>query len=370
MAEGDDIQPRETRRARTLDALEATIDDAEAITIGEAEPKPRERQGDKPEDASAKLAAQLKERDAELAAARASEADANRRAAEAGATVISAAARTLNEREASIGSAITARNTVIANAEAALKAATEASDYAAMSKATREISRAEAELVNLEREKSAVEADKQRLKDAPVPRQEAGGPTAESRAWIDAHPRFNIDPEYQQRVMAADNAWRARTGGRDVGTKAYVDFIESNVRAYYGRDDHGSLDAMKDRAQPRDSAPGKRPASSTAARADAGTDGGSSGAGGSLTYQHAQGSISLRTGSDGKESVVGKIPAAWVAAASWSGFGEGDRKPGGGTYKTKQEGAEAYAIEQMHILQEQRQGGTAGLLMGDGTTLQ
>ncbi len=357
---------RVTRQPRSMDALEATYGADEEKTdvevVVDAE--------DTADAAAETLAAQLRERDDELARSRAETVEARRAAAESGATMVNAAHRAVAERAANIESAIATRNQTIEAAEAALKAAMDGNDPAAMSKAQRQIARAEAELVQLERDKGDVENDKIRLKNAPAPRQqqEQRGPSADSRRWIENHPRFNVDPDYQAAATAADKSFRMLYGEGDVGTQKYVDFIEKNLTARYG-DNHGTFEAMDGKSQPRNGSRA-RPASSTAARADAGSDAGDGGGNGSPTFKHAGGSISLKRTGDGKETIAGKIPAAWVDAAKWAGFKQGDSKPGGGKYKTDAEGAHAYAIEQLHILEEQRSGGSAGIQFGEGGVMQ
>lgn len=361
----DDSRP--TRQSRTMDALEATygVDEDREIEVGREEIEKPDA-----EAAAEALAATLREKDDQIAAARAETVEARRHAAEAGTTMVNAAHRAVNERAANIESAIEARNQTIEAATAALTAAMEANDAFAIAKAQRAMSRAEAELVQLERDKGDVENDKIRLKNAPAPRQqqEQQGPSADSRRWIETHPRFNVDPDYQASATAADKSFRMLYGQQDVGTQKYVDFIEKNMVARYG-ENHGSFEAMKGGAQPRKGAR-ERPASSTAARADAGSDAGDGGGNGGLTFKHAGGSISLKRTGDGKETIAGKIPAAWVDAAKWAGFKQGDSKPGGGKYKTDAEGAHAYAVEQLHILEEQRGGGSAGIQFGEGGVMQ
>lgn len=366
----DNDTDRVTRQPRTMDALEATygVDDEKPEIDVEIE----ETTESTADAAAEAIAQQLKEKDDEIARARAETVEARRHAAEAGNTVVNAAHQAVNERAANIESAIEARNQTIESAESALKAAMDGNDPIAMSKAQRQIARAEAELVQLERDKGAVEADRLRLKNAPASRQqpEQQGPSADSRRWIVDHPRFNVDPEYQAAATAADKSFRMLYGQQDVGTQKYVDFIEKNLTARYG-DNHGTFEAMNSKSQPRNGAR-QRPASSTAARADAGSDAGDGGANGGLTFKHAAGTISLKRTGDGKETIVGKIPPAWADAAKWSGFKQGDMIPnsGGKKYKTDAEGAHAYAIEQLHILDEQRSGSNAGLQFGEGGVLQ
>lgn len=356
---------RPTRQPRTMDALEATYGDEGAIEINDGTVIVEEREDGKPDAAAEALAQRLKDKDDEIARARAETVEARRQAADAGNTVFNAAQHAVNERAAGIASAIEGRNQTIESAEAALAAAMNGNDAAAMAKAQRAISRAEAELVQLEGEQRAVKADQDRLKNAPPPRQqqEQRGPSAESLRWIEAHPRFDSDPEYQQSVTAAHNAWVSR--GNQAGTKEYVDFIERTMTGKYG-DGHGEVK----RSGQQQPARRERPASSTAARADSSSDSGD--ANGSFTIKTAVGNLSLRTSADGKESVVGKIPPAWAESAKYTGFGQGDSIPGSGgkKYKSDAEGALAYAVEQMKILQEQRAGSNAGLQFGEGGNMQ
>lgn len=365
----DETGERVTRQPRTMNALEATYgtdDDKEVIEVLE-DTETAETNADAAAEA---LAAQLKDKDDEIARARAETVEARRTAHEAGATVYNTAHRAVAEREANILGAIEARNQTIENATAALEAAMAANDAPAMAKAQRALSRAEAELVQLDRDKIAVENDKLTLKNTPPPRRqaEASGPTNESTRWIEKNGRYAVDPDYRARAINAHSAWVDM--GKQAGTPEYIAYIDRNLEAFYGRKDHGSVEAMKDRTQPRSGAR-ERPASSTAARADAGSDGGDTG-GGNLTFKHAGGSVSLKRTSDGKETVGGKIPAAWVEAARWNGYKAGDRIPnsGGKKYKTDAEGAHAYAIEQLHILEEQRAGSSAGLQFGEGGVMQ
>lgn len=359
---------RVTRQPRTMDALEATYGIDGEKTEAEIEV---EADAPDPDEAAEALAATLREKDDEIARARAETVEARRHAAEAGHTVFNAAQHAVNERAAGIDAAIDARNQTIESASAALAAAMNGNDADAMVKAQRAIGRAEAELVRLEEDKRIVESDKIKLKNAPPPRQqqEQQGPSADSRRWIETHPRFHVDPDYQAAATAADKSFRMLYGGQDVGTQKYVDFIEKNLTARYG-DNHGTYEAMNGKSQPRKGAR-ERPASSTAARADAGSDGGDGGgSNGGFVHKHAGGTIGLKRTGDGKETIVGRIPAAWADAAKWTGYKQGDSKPGGGKYKTDAEGAHAYAVEQLHILEEQRGGSNAGLQFGEGGVLQ
>lgn len=364
----DNDSERVTRQPRTMDALEATfgIDDEKTAEIEVDADDTRQTA----EEAAEAIATQLREKDDEIARVRAENVEARRHAAEAGNTVFNAAQHAVNERGANIESAIEARNQTIESATAALTAAMNGNDADAMVKAQRAIGRAEAELVRLEDDLRAVESDKIKLKNAP-PRQqqqEQQGPSADSRRWIEGHPRFNVDPDYQAAATAADKSFRMLYGQQDVGTQKYVDFIEKNLTARYG-EGHGTYEAMRGKSPARAGAK-ERPASSTAARADAGSDGGDSSVHGSTTFKHAGGTIGLKRTGDGKETIVGRIPAAWADAAKWTGYRQGDSKPGGGKYKTDVEGAHAYAIEQLHILEEQRAGSNAGLQFGEGGVLQ
>lgn len=358
---------RPTRQPRTMDAVEATYGDEAAIEINDGSVAVVEAGGEEKADAAAEeLARRLKEKDDEIARVRADAVEARRTAAESGSTLFNAAQQAVNERVANIASAIEGRNQTIESAEAALAAAMNANDAAAMSKAQRAIARAEAELVTLEQQKAAAESDQARLKNAPPPRQqqEQRGPSAESIRWIESHPRFDSDPEYQASVTAAHNAWVSR--GKQAGTQEYVDFIERTMVGKYG-ENHGEVKRAGQQQQP---ARRERPASSTAARADTSSDSGDSN--GSFTIKTAVGNLSLRTSAEGKESVVGKIPPAWAEAAKYAGFGQGDLIPGTGgkKYRSDAEGALAYAVEQMKILQEQRAGSNAGLQFGEGGNMQ
>lgn len=359
----DELEPRETRRSRLQESLEQ--DDNEVITIDTGDGE-GDGGGDKgtPEDKSAELAAAIKQRDEERDARLAAE----QRAAEARAGQQGAAAAALQNRANSVESAIQSRQSIIENAEAALKAAQEANDAVAMSKATREIARAEAEIVNLEREKTWVATEQEKLKNAPPAAPVRQGPTAESQAWMDSHPRINVDPDYQARVAAADSSWRAR--GLPVGTKDYVKFIDDNLKAYYGRDDHGSIEAARP-TQAKTPAAKKTPASSSAAPPDRGgsDDGGGGGVNASVTYKHAKGQVSLKRTSDGKETISGNIPPEWVAAAKWSGYTRGKPDGSGGKFKSDEEGAHAYAIEQLRAISE-RQQGRGEINYGEGVVLQ
>lgn len=355
---------RVTRQPRTMDALEATYGTDD--TVIEVEERPEVEEAGEADAAADALAQKLKDKDDEIARARAETVEARRAAHDAGTTVFNAAQHAVAERASSIESAIEARNQTIESAESALKAAMDGNDPIAMSKAQRAIARAEAELVQLERDKSQVASDQLKLKNAPPPRQqqEQRGPSQESLGWIDTHPRFDSDPEYQASVTTAHNAWVSR--GKQAGTKEYVDFIERTMTNKYGAN-HGDVIKPKTNGTTRE-----RPASSTAARADSSSDGGDGGGNGTLTLKHAEGSVSLRRTADGKETVGGKIPRVWVDAAKWNGYKAGDPIPysGGKKFKTDAEGAHAYAIEQLHILEEQRQGGNAGLQFGEGGVMQ
>lgn len=72
-------------------------------------------------------------------------------------------------------------------------------------------------------------------------------PSPQSLAWIESHPRFDVDPAYQSRVIAAHDGWLSRGGV--AGTDEYVAFIDGRLRDFYQRDDHGSMVAAREAAR-------------------------------------------------------------------------------------------------------------------------
>lgn len=365
MAEND-IEVRETRRS-LKESMEA--DDNEVITVAGDDDTGGSAEGaDTPEQAAAALAAAIKERDAE----REGRIAAERTAAEKTNAAAGAAAATLQSKAASIESALQSRDTIIENAEAALKAAVEANDAMAMSKANREIARAEAEKVDLERQKTWVAHEQERLKTQPLASAPTRtGPTAESLAWMESNPRINVDPKYQAAVAAADSAWRAR--GMPVGTKDYVNFIDSNMRAAFGSN-HGTMEAFhaSNGGAVKAASAKKTPASSSAAPPERGGsdgDGNGGGVNAAVTFKHGKGQISLKRNADGKETISGTIPPDWVAAAKWSGYTRGKPDGTGGKFKTDEEGVHAYAVEQLKAIGD-RQSGIGETNYGEGVRLQ
>lgn len=312
------------------------------------------------DEVAARLADQakaLKDRDEELARERAARADAERRAAEAAAAAGTVAAAHLTERETNLNATLESTKALVTNAQAAMKAAFDAGDMEAYAQASADFTRGNVRLENLEIEKAKLAEQKARA-PAPGARRGTAPPSAEAQRWLETHPRYGVDPEYQARVQTAHNY--ALAMGHDLGSPEYVAVIERNLDAFYGPN-HGTLEAAKANGAAPKAATPKTPRSSAAAPSRGAAVDVNNPQEYRMQHGEGRGFVRLVTLPDGRETVEGTIPSEWVSYAKATGF-----KAGRSGFKTDHEGAIAYAVEQLRTMRDEAQGHDTGLRVGDG----
>jgi hypothetical protein len=302
-----------------------------------------------PEDAIAKAADLAKEKDAELASERQRRQEAETAAAKANQTAQAATFGHVSEREAALTAHIESSKAASASAKAAYAKAMEEGDYAAAAEAQEQIASTVQDRKAAEWNLGQVQQQKERMAKAPPPRQQPTGDdhqrSSHAQKWLDDHPRFDIDPEYQASAITAHNAALSRNIAE--GSEAYVNFIESRMTAKFG-ENHGEIVPVNRTSQPQNT----RRASSTAAPPARGGDGNSgsiNGGGSAVTIKHNYGQISLSKNARGEPVLRGTIPPEWREGARMCDMSD-----------------EAYAIDQLRIHAEAKAGGDTGLQLGDG----
>jgi len=282
--------------------------------------------GGTPETALEALAAEKKAADERAAAAEKRARDAETEAARARAAGAQNADAAIQRQEDAINNALAAAKGEHDAAKAEWRRAKDEGDadkemdaVEKMTRAAARVQRAEDNVAGFKNWK-AQQADRARQQQVRQPQQEEG-PSPEALRWIGTHPAYNYDPKYRADAMSAHDLWRADHGEADVGSQAYVDFIDQHMEKLYGKN-HGQIDRGGRKGQ--DDMDNQNRRSSTAApRGESRSSGGRSGSrdgGGNIVYRHSDGSeLRLVQGIDanGKpyRTVEGRIPAEWVEAA-------------------------------------------------------
>ncbi len=140
-------------------------------------------------------------------------------------------------------------------------AALASQDYLAAAKAQREMSSNEAKLMDLNRGKTAMENAPKvqpRQSDDPVERI-ATQLTAQSAAWVRAHPDYARDPAKYQKMVAAHNI--ALADGFTADTPEYFASVEDTLRiAPVRQETHVDVDPTADAARPSTTRPSRQTA--------------------------------------------------------------------------------------------------------------
>lgn len=338
-----------TRKSRAEEGL-TTLDEIDARSKG---PTPEEALA----AAQSQIAAKDQERDAALARA----AQAEREAAEAKRVVAETSTARVSDQEVAIANAIEAGNAAKQAAAQKIKSAREMGDFDAELAAQDELNAASYRLMRAKETKGqfdAWKAKQPKAGDAQQRQEQQGAPaqTPEVQSWLAAHPMYTKDQEYTADANASHNL--ALEAGCAEGSKAYVDYIDARLSRLYGPD-HGKPGVVRGASnggnQVDKRATGGRTAASTAAPV---SRGGSNvgGGGGGVVFNHETGSLRLTTITDPKsgqpkETVQGNIPADWVEAAKWNKMDP-----------------ITYAVEQMHIQREIKDGSLSGLTHGESGT--
>lgn len=343
-----------TRRARPLDT--PSLEEIDARQQHE-----QEQQAPSPEEALAEAQRQIEAKDQQLAAERERVSRAERERDEAKRVGTEAHTDRLTQQEVAISSALAAGKAKKTAAQAKMRQARESGDFEGESAAIDEISAANFEVMRAEEAQRQFTQWKQR-QPKPEERQQQtrqetrnqGEPTAEAQRWLDEHPRYSSDAEYRADANASHQA--AIESGCMEGSQAYINYIENRMTRLYG-ENHGQVGGQQRGMQQRPNGGSmnqkqpQRAASSTAAPPNRG--GSERLPVGSAEYKDPSTGAVLRLvqTSDGKETVSGTIPADWVTAAKWNGMSPA-----------------SYAVEQLKIQEEMKQGINTGLRYGESGT--
>lgn len=198
-----------------------------------------------PEDALADAHRQLKESDKRSADARRQAREAEARARQAEAAAAQAAAGRTTDRATVVASAIDAAKAELANARAAKRLAREAGDLDAEIQADDVASAAQFRLQSATAESEYLKANPP-AKPTPGPAGGNAGMSAAAQQWVNDHPAFNTDPDYQDAALLQHRK-ALRAGHRD-GSPEYIDFIEDAMTEMYG-DGHGQEEGARPVAQ-------------------------------------------------------------------------------------------------------------------------
>lgn len=306
------------------------------------------------EEANARTAAANAERDAALA-----ERDAAQ--ARAGNTVVS-------ERLQSITAQIDNLKAAIDGAKGRKRAARDAGNFEEEEAADEQRLEAATKLALLERDKQAAEADIERRKASGGQRQPGGeGGTRQpqisalEKQWLQDHPLFESDPAYQADVIGASQT--AQSLGYMRGSPAFIKFVNERLTKLHG-EGHG---VASTHGKPQGRSRGgrsdqfnveRRPLSEAMPRSAETTDDFS--AGGGVRYVDTDlGRVEMTTGPAGKPMIRfpnQRLKDMWADAAGWSGTHRD------GTPKMT---LADYAMEQIKIAEEQRQGLSGGITYDD-----
>lgn len=184
--------------------------------------------GVSPADALAESRRQLQDNERRLAEERRLRTAAERNAQQAAAQ---AATARQSDRQAVLQSTISGAEGEISAAEAAYRSAREAGDVDAEIAASRTLAAATS---RLDRATSELEWAKTQ-----APQQQGQpGPSAAAQAWLDSHPLYFQDDEYQAMAHVADK--RAIAAGHKSGSDAYVAAVEKFMADKYG-EGHGQI---------------------------------------------------------------------------------------------------------------------------------
>lgn len=342
-----------TRRARPNEGG-ASLEDIESRQQHE-----QEQQAPSPEEALAEAQRQIEEKDRLLAAERDNRTRAERERDEAKRVGSEAITDRVSHQEIAITNALAAGKSKKTAAQAKMRQARENGDFEGESAAIDEISAANFEVMRAEEAKRQFDTWKQRQpkpEDRQQQRQEtrqATEPTAEAQRWLDEHPRYTSDAEYRADANASHQA--AIESGCMEGSQAYINYIENRMTRLYG-DGHGQAGGSQRGLQKPNggSVNTRQPARAASSTAMAPNRGGSDRLpAGSIEYRDPVTGAALRLvqGADGKETVSGQIPADWVTAAKWNGMSPA-----------------AYAVEQIRIQEQMKQGINTGLRYGESGT--
>ena len=249
----------------------------------------------------------------------------------------SSATRQHQDRQTVVASTISSAESAIAAARTAYRGAREAGDLDAETEAQSALAAASAQF---DRASAELEWLKSQTPAAPAAPQPNGSPSvsAETQAWLDSHPAYFQDDEYQ--AMAQFAHGKAVAAGHKSGSKQYVDFIDKYLEGKYG-DGHGQVGGAKQVSQSRERGGEIAPTRRTQ----------NSGTGGYKTAKVGNlGSIQYLDTADGRRVKMSKEMSDICREGA-----EVCRMP-----------LDEYVNDQILIAQEIEAGGTGDIIYGDG----
>ena len=315
------------RRSRIV--TERTLTEGEDIVIAGSDGGHIET----PEDALHAARLEIEQRDQLLATER----DARTRAEREAQRMQTANAQ---NRGAAIAAQVEAATTSQVQAEAALRTARESGDLEAEIAATRAMTAAQFRL-------EALNAEHQRIKLDPnsdagnvqQPASQQNSISAATQQWIDAHPRFNSDAAYRQKIL--DHHYEVVRDGTTPESPAYFRAMNSKAAELDGGGNTPTQRTtnMADQ-RGNDRFDGARPSQ------------GSGSSSGGNTVQTGLGPVTvIKRGGQTHISIPVSVRADFEEGAKVCGMS-----------------LEKYALEQVKISQEQSNGGSAGSIFSEGRT--
>lgn len=221
-----------------------------------------------PEEVIEKLKADMAAKEEELKQARERTTKLTKEKDDAITTTATAQETAIQLHERSIASAIEAETIRLSNIKRDLKEARARGDEDREFDLQADLSGAAVALENAKLAKSNFETWKAnetaRKERAPVQKY-----TPETQKWIESHPRFNTDREYQAEALAGDAA--AQSLGYQPDTPAYFNYINDRLTKRFEEND-GRHETNRSETQTRD-APRKKPLPSAAVSREGSTSG-------------------------------------------------------------------------------------------------
>lgn len=311
-----------------------------------AEDQNRRVQRGSTEDQVEQIRRQLANKDRDLTAARGENNDLRGQVATTARAASDAELGRIAERESLLVTSIEGAKQNAATAKAAMRAARDSGNLDAEMEASENFSKATVRVEALTIEKNQFDAQKPTLIESAKKRGEvvatkAPARAAEAQKWLDEHPRFETDPMYKADAIQAHNA--ALAAGISPNSPQYPQYLNTALGRIYGKEHghEGGSTSQEDRHQEPDMS------RSTSHAAPPNRDGEAGGGAFSTTVNGS--TLRLTRDANGKPQISGQIPASWRDGARYCGM---DEIP--------------YAIDQMMILEEAKQGRNQLVTSADG----
>jgi chromosome segregation ATPase len=154
--------------------------------------------------------------------------EANRGRTEATSRVVTETNNRLSAEEVAIANAIAASTAEAERLEAEVVAAQENGKFSEAAKLTRHLASAQTKIDGWTNRKEQFEQQKRTFEQQKKSR--AAEPEyPRSKAWIDAHPQFNTDDKFKNKVLALHH--EAQAEGLAIDSEDYIDYIDSRINA-------------------------------------------------------------------------------------------------------------------------------------------